>query len=512
MSRLLLLLVSLCALVIRGEDPIAKLEALLQRVREHRAFLSGDVLAQAKARIADTQLLWSIDPSRANDAALALLDVMGLFLEASRANPPEVSPEADLRDAAAETLKAHMSGTFPRWLATDVLSMPRTQPMERRLAVARLFETNAVPSAKLALMSCTDERDPRMRLASRRALVGWGDDVVHALFMKELEKPPDPYDPTFAALAEKHFGQVRFGPQSRVARRYTALVRGGLLSKDWRTAVRAVVLQKPADNEDMVPVLIEALSIWKARAEAGAQALRVRYEIQRALRERSGRMFGMDPEDWRSWWSVAHGGPGTEPVTTGVPQSTEATFFGIRPMSDRIVFVIDRSGSMSTPFGPGTAGGGDEGHRRWDEAIHQLTGFVEGMGPKGRFDVVVFHDLAEAWKGSLVTANKENVKAVREWLAVQRPNGGTRLRSGIDAALHIGQGGEVDFAKLEADTVIVLCDGGTEEGPGWVEPFLEKVEPTTRVVFHGVQIGNEGDETMGKLARGTRGDFVKIGG
>jgi hypothetical protein len=498
-----------------AEDPIARLEALMQRVRERRVALEGEMLVQAKGFIADTRLTWSIDPSRANDAALAMLDVMGLFLDAPRNPPPMPSHEADLRDAAVETLQAHMSGDFPRWLATDVLSMPRTQPLERRLAVARLFENNTVTSAKLALLGCTHERDPRMRIAARRALVGWEDDVVHALFLAEIEKPLDPYDTAARALAEKHFSQVHFDAKSKVAPRYTAIVRVGLLSKDWRTAVRAAVLQKPVENELMVPELIEALSAWKVRGDAGAQSLRVRFEISRALRERSGRSLGLDPEAWRSWWALVHGAEGRAlaPMTPGgVPENTEATFFGLRITSDRIVFVIDRSGSMESPFGPGTGGRSETGHRRWDEAVAQLVGVVEGMGPKGRFDVVVFHDIAESWKGALVPASPENVRAIKDWLRAQRPNGGTHLRAGIDSALHVKENGEVDLAKLEADTVIVLCDGQTEEGAGWVDAFLDAVGPVTRVVFHGVQIGSQGDETMIRLAKGTRGDFVRIDG
>jgi hypothetical protein len=484
------------------------------RLRERRIVLQGDILLQAKGLIADTRLLWSVDPTRAHDAALANLDVMGLFLDATR-EQGEASPEADLRDAALETLEAHMDSDFQRWLAASVLSMPRTQPTERRLAVLRLFEIKTVPSAKVALLECTLEKEERIRIGALRALVGWDDDVVHALFLPEIEKPHGSADPAVLALAEKHFGQVHFARNSRIADRYAAVVRLGLLSKDWRTAVRATLLQRPADNAVMVPVLIEALSTWKARADAGVQSLRVRWEIQRALRDRSGRSFGLDPEVWRGWWASMRtsDGRGFVPQTpSGVQESTEGSFFGIRPRSDRIVFVIDRSGSMTSPFGPASTGRGELAHSRWDEAVDQLTGFVEGLGPKGKFDVVVFHEIAEPWRGFLVPAAKENVRSVKAWLQLQKPNGGTRLKAGVETALCIGKDGEVDLARLEADTVIVLCDGETAEGAGWVDGFLERIEPTTRVVFHAVQLGSQGDETLGKLARGTRGDYVKIDG
>ena len=78
--------------------------------------------------------------------------------------------------------------------------------------------------------------------------------------------------------------------------------------------------------------------------------------------------------------------------------------------------------------------------------------------------------------------------------------------------MHLMPDGMPDLAVLEADTVIVLCDGETEEGPGWVEPFLRSVNQRARVVFHCVRIGAAGDGTLEKLAGGSGGDFVRVDG
>lgn len=86
------------------------------------------------------------------------------------------------------------------------------------------------------------------------------------------------------------------------------------------------------------------------------------------------------------------------------------------------------------------------------------------------------------------------------------------LQSAVMRALKIGPDGLPDLAVLEADTVIVLCDGETAEGPGWVEPFLEIANQRARVIFHCVKIGAGGDGTLEKLAKGTGGDFVRVGG
>ena len=496
------------------EDPIVQLETLVTRLRTRRAWLEGPTLVSAKGLLADTRLLWSVDPTRAEQAARVLLDVAGLYADAT-ADPHGSSPESELRQAAVDTLEAHFDATFGRWLVAEVLALPASQPLTRRIAVARLLETHNVPSAKLPLLAAAAEADPGLRRAARRALVGWEDDAVHGYFLGLLAPERSAKDPDGAWLAEKHFSGVHFPSASRISGAYAELVRADLVSPDWRTASRAVSLQTPLSNEVALPPLIEALAIWKARARAGAQSLRVRFELRRALRARSGRAFGLEPEDWRAWWASMRGGGsrGVAPQSIGGPQeSTEASFFGIRPASDRIVFVLDRSGSMNEIFA-GTVGVGERAPRkRWKEAQEQLFGFLEAIGPTARFDVILFHTIPEIWEGQLVPADASHVQDLRAWLGLQVPNGGTRLRPAIESALRVDAHGQVDLAHLEADTVIVLCDGETEEGAAWIGPFLQEHLPTTRVVFHGVQVGPGGDESLERLAKESHGDFVRIDG
>lgn len=496
------------------EDPITQLASLVQRLDSRQVRLEGPTLNLAKGLLADTRLVWSVDPSRAQDAALVMLDVAGLYADASF-DPEARTSEAELRDAALDTLEAHFDAAFGRWLVAEVLALSGSQPKNRRLAVARLLETHNVPSGKLALLSAVRENDPRLRRAARRALIGYGDEAVHGYFQSLLGRDATRLDPEGAWLAEKHFSTVHFDESSRVAREYATLVRADLVASDWRVASRAVTLQTPLDNDVAVPALIESLAIWKARAERGVQSLRVRFELRRALRARSGRSFGLEPEDWRRWWAAmreGHGRGAAPQSIGGPPESTEASFFGIRPASDRVVFVLDRSGSMNDAFGTTVGVGEAPSRRRWAEAQEQLFAFLAAIGPTARFDLVLFHSIPEVWQGELVPADASHLKDLREWLRFQVPNGGTQLRPAIEAALHVGPDGHADLSKLEADTVIVLCDGGTEEGVAWVRPFLDANLPSTRVVFHGVQIGQGGDECLERLAKGSRGDFVRIDG
>ena len=72
--------------------------------------------------------------------------------------------------------------------------------------------------------------------------------------------------------------------------------------------------------------------------------------------------------------------------------------------------------------------------------------------------------------------------------------------------------GDPDMERLEADTIVVLCDGETERGPRWVQPTLERVLPHHPLVFHCVLLGGRGDGTLRALAEGSGGSYLRVGG
>jgi uncharacterized protein with von Willebrand factor type A (vWA) domain len=181
-------------------------------------------------------------------------------------------------------------------------------------------------------------------------------------------------------------------------------------------------------------------------------------------------------------------------------------------MTDRVTFVLDRSGSMEAAFGQFSASPGRSGRTRLREASAQLGTCLEQLGPKTLFDVVVFSEGARVWRGKLSPATPANIAAASAWVLANGTGGGTHLRAGVEAALHLDARGAVELAKLEADTIIVLCDGETAEGPDWVRPTLRRVNDEARVQFHAVRIGGHGDGTLRALCEETGGDFVQVDG
>lgn len=491
-----------------GSTPILRFQKWLERLRTGRESIdqrSGDEL---RVLFNDLRIVWGLDPGSGEDVAICLLDFLG-WCGPVASFDGATSPTAEARRQALEAFEAHVDPEFLRWISRDVLAL-RSQPLERRMAAIAVLAGRREASTLLPLLSCARESAPGLRQSALEALVGWEDESVHTLFLEELARALGGERDGMSWLAEAHFSAVVLPPASPLAANLTELAKRGLASSDWREVSRALTLTKGVDNDTILPFLIETLGRWKTKQEAGVQALRVEMEVLRTLEARSGRKLGTEPSTWSAWWRAVRTGKVRVPQTGAVRESTRASFFGLKPATDRVTFVIDRSGSMAA--GMAVATGKRTSRTRWEESVEQLMGFVDAIGEKARFGVVIFHDFPEEWKPKLEPATPENKKDARAWLAANHPNGGTQLQGGVLRALHIGPDGMPDLALLEADTVIVLCDGETAEGPDWVEGFLRRANLRARVVFHCVQVGAEGDGTLQKLASGSGGDFVRVDG
>lgn len=514
----ILFLLCLCCLPCRSaaaqsRDPLQRFQTFLKRLQEGRAPASGDEMRELELLVTDLRLLWAVDSSRQREVACALLDLVGMtFGDAELPSIDEpAGPQATLREHCAEALRAHQDADFERFLAREVLVGGRAQPLGRRRAALWLVAPRPNPGLLLALLSCVRDPDLGIRDLALESLCGYQDKGVHGLFLGLLEQPESARGlPRAGELAERHFARLPPQPLGPLGERLRLLVEPGLRSQDWRSVTRAIALSHPLEHPVAVPILIDALETWKKRAESGLQALRIEHELERALESRAERSYGFDPARWRAWWAAVQRGELAPPRTdSGDEGKTRPAFFSLQPWTDRVVFVLDRSGSMSEAFGPPGPGGARRS--RWDAAVEQLTQFVAELPKGARFDVVIFHDFAEGWRDGLVPADEESLRAARLWLD-QKPRGETLLRAGVERVFGLGANRTVDLSRVVPDTVIVLCDGATNEGPSWVAGFLSRVNARARVMFHAVQIGAEGDGTLERLAKGSGGEFVHIDG
>jgi hypothetical protein len=425
-------------------------------------------------------------------------------------------PAAARMGARARELALRIGGgllddDLARRLASEVLLRREGRPARERAAAAALLSTRPSEEMRSLLVLAARDTDASVRETALTALVGSPSETVQARFVEVLRTADRTADARSLHTAEKNFRTVHLAPTSAVAGMLEQEVVTLLSSEDWREISRGAAVSRGLPDERAVPHLIDALSRWLARADADPTAPRVRIErdICAELERRSGRALGPHADRWLQWWRAVGEGR-ISPGNAALPQATSASFFGLHPSSDRVAFVLDRSGSMQALFRTLTGPTSTKEHTRYEAAVEELIAYLTKLGPSARFQVVLFDDAPEVWRKDSASATAQNLRDVRTWLLRHHPDGDTYLRRGIDAALDLDAAGRLHLERLQADSLVVLCDGATTEGPAWVEAVLPEWVASARLRFHCVQIGLGGDSTLQALAQESGGEFVRV--
>ena len=417
---------------------------------------------------------------------------------------------------------------FQAWLLADVLvgasgaSDRAPDGVERELALGLALARPAAGLKTALLAVARGDRDP-LQAQALDALADWcrrfgPDEAVDRCLVQQLSrgmKPGDARHPMTLLMHRVESCAAPLGPQA--AELLEARLRTMVIQPDWRQPARAIRLLRALPLEGRVGVLLDALVIWDRRArgtKSYSGLVRTRSDLSRALQDLSGKRFGPEPGPWIDWWVDVRLGRELRPGTAAFEArqkareeepGSSATFFGLRPDSDRVTFVIDISGSMSNRWGTTQS-------TRFEEAVEQLVRFLQAAPDDTRFNVILFNQAPLVSSAALVEASAENLARARQSLLARTPGGGTNPRLAIEQALLMDDAGRPDVDALEADTVIVLCDGATDEGSAWVKPFLDRVLPLYPIRFHSVLIGSEGDGTLRALAEQSGGRYRRVGG
>jgi len=494
---------------------LVQLERWMGSFRRNGPESSPEDVKRLGALTSELRMIALAQPEQRPGIVLALLDLAGVRTaeeaRAERHSPgraPATPQTQRIRTFGSRELETLLDGDAEHelaiWIAQQVLA-GSDAPEERRLAALELLGDRHLEGTKLALFGCAVESSPAVRAAAMDALVGWDDEGVHGFMLQQLRRLGSEPQWLSRVPIRRHFAATTLDPKSDSGRELLAWIDERILSADWREAFRGLQLVGALRDDPAVPTLIDALSAWIERRERGEGSRRIESEILRELERRSGRRMGPHPERWAQWWSVAarpHGD--AEEQGEQEAETTWAGFFGLRPVTDRVVFVIDRSGSMDQHFG-------SREETRYSVAIDQMLGFLRELGPTTRFRVVVFSDEPDAWKRRLMPATEANLRSAERWLRYRSPKGGTYLRPAIREVMRLDANGEPDLRELEADTVIVLCDGETtDREPEWVPELLAGPNESAALAFHAVVIGTTPDGTLEALASGSGGDFVRV--
>ncbi len=172
--------------------------------------------------------------------------------------------------------------------------------------------------------------------------------------------------------------------------------------------------------------------------------------IVRALREMSGLSIAGSATRWKGWADALPEGKITpverRPATDDGPTTT--ALYGLKIRGDRVVFLVDMSGSMWVDH---------KGAPRKEAVDVELARALRALPPTARFDLVPYSKHPAPWKGELVDATPKNVeKAVKAFRGCGLKGVGD-LWGALESVL----------VDPEVDTVVILTDGAPSGGDRW---------------------------------------------
>lgn len=337
--------------------------------------------------------------------------------------------------------------------------------------------------------------------------------------------------PRVASALLQAIGELRDDPAA-----WTEELRG--LAADQRRFVRNAALEELArqdprahgdllaeaiQNDDWTTRKVALDGLLAARSKEATAAIVGRigeeeglmlHRFADALWQLSGRPFRTNPRAWQNWWKDE--GEDFEPIALEelealraeeerrrLAQTTRAnTFFGIRVISHRVIFVLDVSGSMEERLR--TKYLGEQGETRLEFAKREMIAAIKRLEKGTFFNLVAFSNGVDAWTPSgMALSTPENLDSAIAYAEKMRPGGGTNLHGALRAA----------FSDPEVDTIFVLSDGepslGRVTDPWGIRNEVASWNQDRGVVINAISVGGR-FRILEWLAEDSGGVFTQV--
>jgi len=229
-------------------------------------------------------------------------------------------------------------------------------------------------------------------------------------------------------------------------------------------------------------VIAGLIAIRRPEAVAGLVAIlaslggEARADVVAYLTAVSGERHGLDAAGWAEWWrtgGAAFRFPDTIDLRAARMAANEdvSTYYDIPLYAERLVFVIDVSGSMAGP--------------RMDSAKSELIQAILGLPESAAFTIVAFSDTATAWRKQPVPADEANKRAAVAFVTALVPGGMTASFDAIDVAF-----------SFDVEAVYFLSDGEPTKGrivePEAIVRFVTEANRGRRLSLYTIGIMPEG--------------------
>jgi hypothetical protein len=394
------------------------------------------------------------------------------------------SRETERRLLAAEVL----AGIPADGISTDLAKrLKREKDPAVREAVVDALGEQADPTTAPTLLKAAREKGA-VRAAALRALarIGIVNRDIRKLFVKLL-RAKSPVDRILAIDAVGQAGEMDLAKK----------VLESVDHKAWQVRLAVVEALRKLRSRDWVRPLIDRLEDEDVR--------RIRVLTGETLFEHTGTNLYDEHALWERWWAD-HGEtfevPGEIP-TLPVEEAggSVGVFYGLPVDSERVIFVIDQSGSMSATDVSSKAGR-EERKNRLEVAVMETQAAVHNLSRRAMVNVILFHSTIHPWRKTLSPLNPKNRADLRKHLGRQNPTGGTNLYDGLEQALE----------DPNVDTIMLLSDGvpgaGRFVSTGAILREVRRRNQTRRIAIHCVSLGRDSD-LLKRLAAENGGRYVR---
>lgn len=295
-----------------------------------------------------------------------------------------------------------------------------------------------------------------------------------------------------------------------------------ILDESWHVKSRAAAAMARLRLVEAIPLLIERIE-----AERG----RLRTDYQEALISLTGEDFSTNVTLWRRWWKDHGEGfevPPIEEVERKVSEEAKAkvgtTFFGISTESERVLFVLDLSGSMEFAMVPRDNPDDDPGrpfdmprdgeNSRLDEAKIALNKAIGGTEEGATFNVVFYASDVWTWQDNLVEMTSDTRSDALRMIEELNGVGGTNIYGALGTALELaGADSDDEWKEPEIDTIFFLSDGRASVGlttdSDEILSHVRDLNASTGIVIHTIGLSGAQDAyLLRSLAEQNGGKYV----
>jgi Mg-chelatase subunit ChlD len=254
------------------------------------------------------------------------------------------------------------------------------------------------------------------------------------------------------------------------------------------TRALAVDALKSTRRRDAVAALIQGL---RNRDTAVKEACVV------ALKELTAQAHATAYDPWITWWRTVEKDftprgaiARSEEKEAQRREGGGTTFYGIESLSQHVVFILDRSGSMAAP----DQGGGTKIATAREELIRAITALKDGS----TFNIIFYSSGFEEWQKKMTVVDAASRKKAIDWVKSIEAVGSTNIFDPLERAFELAGRGTHDKAYgLLLDTIYFMSDGLANRGriiaANDILKEVSRMNTLKKVKIHAIGIGPDHD-------------------